>query len=85
VCGKTCFVLWIHCGWASIRNSFLFTSDLEDFFAWGRCYDFKNIFAETIGKKLAILTLLFYPKKCHNIDFQENRYFGRKVGHHRRK
>jgi hypothetical protein len=33
----------------------------------------------------AMILKIFSPKQSHNIDFQENRYFGRKVGHHRRK
>jgi hypothetical protein len=45
---------------------------------WGRCYDFKNIFAEKIAKKLAFLTLN-KAKICKiliiTLVFEKNAYF----------
>jgi hypothetical protein len=64
--------------------------NLELVYSWNRCYDFKSIFAEKVGKKLAFFaqtTAIFLQKVDHNIGFCEKRQLFRspKIGKNRRK
>jgi hypothetical protein len=44
---------------------------------WDRCYDYKNIFAEKLGKNVGVFdqTTAVYKKIDHNIGFGEKRPF----------
>jgi hypothetical protein len=56
---------------------------------WGRCYDFKNIFAEKFSGKIGV----FYSKTKPNFEkkliitlvFEKNAIFSPKIGKNRRK
>jgi hypothetical protein len=53
------------------------------FYLWGRCYDFKNIFAKKFGENIGGFFLLklqlVLEKMYHDIGFEKNAIFGRKL------